>query len=262
MGVLNKLKNMFTEEIEDEEPTQTVKKEVIKVEIPSPKPTIDYSEVLEPADTKPAPEPEIESPKEEEKFKFPVFFDDKDFSDLKPEKPKKEEKKREKENYGSYNPPKESKKIFKPTPIISPVYGILDKNYSKEDIKPKPPVSTYYNPKDITIDEVRKKAYGTLEEDLESTLFDQEPIIFEEDSTTIRTEPFETDIFDEIEANDDLLDLKDEKNKVEELTDSTEDAVTDLIEAEMDKNAETIEDKSTNDKELFNLIDSMYEDKK
>ena len=26
------------------------------------------------------------------------------------------------------------KKNFKPTPIISPVYGILDKNYTKDDI--------------------------------------------------------------------------------------------------------------------------------
>ena len=32
---------------------------------------------------------------------------------------------------------KEEKSYFKPSPIISPIYGILDKNYSKEDIVPK-----------------------------------------------------------------------------------------------------------------------------
>lgn len=31
----------------------------------------------------------------------------------------------------------EPKKVFKPSPIISPVYGVLDKNYHKEDIVTK-----------------------------------------------------------------------------------------------------------------------------
>ena len=29
---------------------------------------------------------------------------------------------------------KTQKKAFKPSPVISPVYGILDKNYKKEDV--------------------------------------------------------------------------------------------------------------------------------
>ena len=35
--------------------------------------------------------------------------------------------------YGSYDR-KEEKSGFKPSPIISPIYGILDKNYKKEDV--------------------------------------------------------------------------------------------------------------------------------
>ena len=38
--------------------------------------------------------------------------------------------------YGTYEK-KEEKTYFKPSPIISPIYGILDKNYKKEDWKKK-----------------------------------------------------------------------------------------------------------------------------
>ena len=77
-------------------------------------------------------------------------------------KPKKEEK--------------VEKKVFKPTPIISPVYGILDKNYHKEDIKQKnnSKESAYSNNKEVSIDDIRKKAFGTLEDDLEVTLFGEQ----------------------------------------------------------------------------------------
>ena len=50
--------------------------------------------------------------------------------------------------------------------MISPVYGVLDKNYKKEDIitvkeeKPK---------KVFDVDAIRRKAFGTLEEDIERT---------------------------------------------------------------------------------------------
>lgn len=86
------------------------------------------------------------------------------------------------------------KKTFTPSPIISPVYGILDKNYSKEDIVDKkggikrervvkpvvkkekvevPEVVTIEQAEStnvaVDIDSVRKKAYGGLEE-LEKSL--------------------------------------------------------------------------------------------
>lgn len=82
------------------------------------------------------------------------------------------------------------KKPFTPSPVISPVYGILDKNYKKDDIVDKQggmkrektvkPVvhseSTIEKEKveeketvyEVDIDSVRKKAYGSLE-NLEKT---------------------------------------------------------------------------------------------
>ena len=44
---------------------------------------------------------------------------------------------------------KSEEKKFKPTPIISPVYGILDKNYHKEDIVNKKNTEFKPNERDV-----------------------------------------------------------------------------------------------------------------
>jgi len=175
MGILDKVKNMFIEEVEEE----PIKKEIIQVKIPSPK--------VEQPDLKPKVEPVEEvTEKREEKFVFPVYFDDKDFEKIEEEKPKeiikKEDPKPKKEVYGIKKEDKVEKKNFKPTPIISPVYGILDKNYQKEDIRTKDSKPrTYYNPKEATVDEIRNKAYGTLEDDIETTLFGHNRALFDDE---------------------------------------------------------------------------------
>lgn len=78
------------------------------------------------------------------------------------------------------------KKPFTPSPVISPVYGILDKNYKKDDIVDKqggmkrekvvkpivhkekveeePKKDTVKDVFEVDIDKVRRKAYGELEE--------------------------------------------------------------------------------------------------
>ena len=204
MGLMNKLRDMFTEEVEvpDEEP---IKKEVIQVEIPAPQQKEEY----------------VEPVKKEEKPQ-PIFFDDNDFAGLEP--PKKVEKVSKKvsvfEKPKKVEVRKEEKKVFKPTPIISPVYGVLDKNYHKEDIKQKnnSTISAYYSHKDVSIDDIRKKAYGTLEDDLEITLFGEPEKVDIPDETDI-------DMFDELLENSNV---KPEVN-------------------------------DTDDSDLFNLIDSMYE---
>ena len=212
MGLMNKLRDMFTEEV-DEVEEEPIKKEVIQVEIPAPQQK---------------EEEEAETPKREEKVQQskvqqPIFFDDNDFANL--EQPKKVEKSSGyMKKHTSYDKPKkveekQEKKVFKPTPIISPVYGVLDKNYHKEDIKQKNNYSSsaYYNHKDVNIDDIRKKAYGTLEDDLEVTLFG------EPEKVNV-SEEADLDMFDEL--------LENSNNKVNETVD---------------------------DSDLFNLIDSMYE---
>ena len=227
MGLLDKIKTMFTEEVEEDEP---IKKEVIQVEIPSPakqtKPT-----------TKPVVKPKIEEmkkttevveeiPKKEEKFKFPVYFDDKDFDriETKPKDPVKPsiDKSIDKistkisSTYkGGANKPqhKEEKKVFKPTPIISPVYGVLDKNYSQEDVITKPITNQYYKSKEnVTIDDIRQKAYGTLEEDLENTMFGNTETLFENKLEPIELEKnieeLEEEFFSDLAGEDHVRDHK------------------------------------------------------
>ena len=138
MKLLDKVKNMFTEEVEEEvqvEQINTSKKKKAAVN------AID----------------QIKEEKKKEEEKKPIFFTDDDFNDLdlnrKEEKKTKKEKKENIDNFSvkrSYNEdvfsnyddsitlPKRSKeayeeikedKKFKPTPIISPIYGVLDKKW-------------------------------------------------------------------------------------------------------------------------------------
>lgn len=71
------------------------------------------------------------------------------------------------EYVGNYEK-KEDVSHFKPSPIISPIYGILDKNYRKEDVPVKKEVhlTSSYARGNISVDDVRKKAYGNLRDDL------------------------------------------------------------------------------------------------
>lgn len=244
MKLFEKVKNMFTEEVEEEVKVEKVPTKVKKENIPDVVDSFDEVKI------------------EKEEIKKPVFFTDHDFEDLEPKtKPKKdkEEKnqrnyqderdyrdeldyrdKREyketreefstrdsfrdkyrdskKENYSNidsnpgiyrgnqtnvYNDPYKEKKeerVFKPTPIISPVYGILDKNYHKEDIVSKK--ETSYSPVGetsnvSTIDEVRQKAYGTLEDELENTLFGSNSILF--NNKTEEAKDNKDDFFNELE---------------------------------------------------------------
>lgn len=220
MGLLDKMKSLFTDEVEE-----PIKSEVIQVEIPAP-----TKEEVKPE------EPPKTEPKEvkQEKNTQPIFFDDDYFKEL--EQPKKEVK-------SSYlkeqTKVKEEKRHFKPTPIISPVYGVLDKNYNKEDIAQKKETPITYTSTRISIDEVRKKAYGTLEDDLESTLVDNNSILFN-DATK------EEDLFDE---------LIDEAKPVKEEPINIIDDDINMIEEAM----EPKKDDPITESELFDLIDSMYE---
>ena len=225
MKLFEKVKNMFTEEIEEEKPV--IKKEVRHVEIPTPK--VEEKEVEE---------------KKEEKL---LFFDDKDFEDLEKEEekiikpiPKKEEPL----PYRGVKPVvnDEPKKVFKPSPIISPVYGVLDKNYKKDDIVTKKSPRSSYHSENITVDDVRKRAFSTLEDDLKNEILEDDYIvskreIVEDDLDIfkdIEENPEEevinnkkVDILDNDDFNDDLLDdteylakkLEEQKRKLDEIND-------------------------------------------
>ena len=104
--------------------------------------------------------------------------------------------------YGSYEN-KDERTYFKPSPIISPIYGVLDKNYKKEDVVSKKDIriTSSYSRTNVNVDSIRDKAYGIKETVVENT----EP-------ESVKEEPS----FDVEEEDENLLvDLSDEKEKPE-----------------------------------------------
>lgn len=235
-----------------------------------------------------------DTPKEEPSetkstFTFPVFEDDDlDFSTLK-RKTSEKTKDDLPKNVNSYKPERkpsllfdeyedpEPKKqpntrhetsnkpynasSFKLSPIISPVYGVLDEDYKKEDIVSRHERKILSTEK-LDLDSVRKKAYGTLEDEIEETLTKEEevPVVKEEkkvevdalpedglsvsDLLTDDTEDFVADIEEVSEEVNEEIDL----DEIEELEEPKEEEKK----KEVKKDDEPLED------DLFDLIDSLY----
>jgi len=203
--------------------------------------------------------------------------------------------------YGTYG--KEEKTYFKPSPIISPIYGILDKNYRKEDVREKRDVHlSSYSRSNVSVDEVRNKAYGEekkrrVEEKKEEVVEEEKPSKFEveeEDNLLVdlsdRAKPEVKELtmgdaeeyFQDLglEYNVDYVDVSKEKStpkqekkeeaKEEEkeevvLEEELEEATAELepVTEEKEQEVEKEEKKDNVDEDddnLFDLIDSMYQD--
>ena len=83
------------------------------------------------------------------------------------------EREREKpiaELYAKKEEPKPKK--FRPTPVISPVYGVLDKNYTKDEVKVQDENSYEIQrpSRKVDFETVRNKAFGTLTDDLKNVM--------------------------------------------------------------------------------------------
>ena len=249
MGFFEKVKNMFTEEVEDDDvQVEQIKKEVTHVAIESPK--------IEEAENE---EVEVFASNVEEKK--PVFFDDSDFKDLNlDDEGEKIEIEEERHAYGYKLPnEEESKKNFKPTPIISPIYGVLDKNYHKEDIVSRQDLQNEKNVQESPIDTIRNKAYGTLEDELENTLFGANSILFKKDEPKKELEVNEvdddvlTDLTDDISKELDELLIKKEK-----YVEPEEDIEQEFVHEEV---ADEKSDEKVEDEDLLGFIDStLYKD--
>lgn len=181
-------------------------------------------------------------------------------------------------DYGGYESKREEKTFFKPSPIISPIYGILDKNYRKEDVVTKKEVrlvSSYAKDK-LSVDDVRKKAFektpeiaslGEEKEEEVSNKFEVEEsdnllvdLTKDEDKPAVKevTMGDALEYFEDLglEYNVDYVDAGGQhsrRKKQEEVVPSKED----------EKEDDTISTKATdedNDDNLFDLIDSMYQE--
>ena len=316
MGLFNKIKNVLfeEEEVEEEEVTQapskeeTPKEEIFKApeveeDIYRPLPKKEEVKVKEPTFQKVEPNDISERDlfRSESTFKFPAFDEDEfntSMPKLKAEEPIKE-KRSEYSRLDSFRvkeePVKEEKKRFKPSPVISPVYGILDKDYKVEDIKEAPKSNgNILTSKDLDVESVRAKAFGKLENNLEKSVRksvikeetyeikkeEEKPEVVKEvpkketkkeevseDTLVISDEPILDDAHNLIEERAKTIDelLKDASDTVleaeEELKDSDmtfDDEDLDEIISEEKPSKESLEN-DTLENDLYDLIDSMYD---
>lgn len=292
MGLLNKIKGILFEEVEEDEVVSTPKSEEKKPIAEKIEPQRKVEEPVEksvPKVTAPVKETKTENLNERDLFKSdnisPFFdFDEEEFSNMsRVQKPKTtnvmeyERKKRVEKRYDMGNFSKiertevVEKKKFKPSPIISPVYGILNEDYKPEDIKSK--TDNVVNT-GLDFNSVRKKAFG------EETLGEPEATYYEE-SVTVKVKENEEEKQQKVKTIDELLEDTsdvtidvDEKNSVEDKNDikATDEAADyeridkDLEEvtAKCDVNKtemKKVEDDDTLENDLFDLIDSMYDNR-
>ncbi len=290
MGLFKKIKDIFyDEEIVDVNPKEEkkeikeIKKEEIKPiiqDISSPETSVRTFRSSEPEEKSAFSERELF--KTEKTFDFPVF-EEEDEPIRTRSKTNILELQKELEEKATYTPrreetPKtvmtESKPTtFKPSPVISPVYGILDKNYKKEEIfEKKEPAKPYTGEKNY--DYVRRKAYGTLEDELENTLTRVNSEIVEnvnqlEKEIDELPKPSKNieELLNQIEKNanvsiGELEEAAKDKMMAEEENDVAEEEKEEVVVAKEEKKEEPKDvNDNTLEHDLFNLIDSMYEDK-
>lgn len=295
MGFMDKLKNIFFEEEEDEEVVEEPVKEkqekevvIKKVEIPKRNRVEEYNvpeeeqEEIKPQKENISKNTEI---KKENKTQD-LIFDDEDFILEQPKQVPKETTYTKQETYKTrenkevvktesyykketpkyeYTKKEETKKVFTPSPIISPIYGILDKNYKKEEVKEKKEIRLSTRPTKMDFDSVRNKAFG----DLENDLFPSTPVSEEKKKEKEEVRPRNINrLYD--------MTNKDEKPSIEKVTlgeadeyfrdlglaynTDYKDISKDISDGKIpdsskkkEKKEETLEDN------LFDLIESMYD---
>ncbi len=105
-------------------------------------------------------------------FSFPVEMDEPDYVPRTSYSNQNvlEREKKVSDLYSKKEEPKPKK--FKPTPVISPVYGVLDKNYTKEEVKVADEKSYELQrpSRKVDFETVRNKAFGSLTDDIRDNL--------------------------------------------------------------------------------------------
>lgn len=298
MGFLNKLKELFTdveeiEEVDSEEELEEEKNELPKVmreAVLEEEKKIEREEI----EIKQIPPVKKEEPvlnqTREQRFDFSRTIEKElNMGANKPvlnvvkeiEKPKKvadlyqDDAKEKKKNH------------FKASPVISPVYGVLDKNYTKEEVMEKDELSSNLKrpSKKVDFETVRKKAFGNLTDEIKDNLLCENCELFKEARRNAALK--EDDLLYEISSAAEEADnkkitmeraienyedfgvayeipreeiIENENNDIKIVNHNDEDVSAEQIEVkELPKKEIGISGASKDD--LFDLIDSMYEDK-
>ena len=299
MKLLDKLKNFIYEEDEEEEKEEKKEKEN---EIKKEAFDDEDIELVRKIDT----EKSVKKPIFEEEFddeddelldmrddikKGPIMFDDDDFVLDTKDEIKKQVIEEDRILYGGYTEKKEvfEKEKFTPSPVISPVYGVLDKNYKAEDKKKEDKHKSLDHlfieerKKTIDLDAIREKAFG----DTKEQKIKEEPVVEDKDllydiSTEDKPEVNSVTIGDAEEYYDDLgleynVDYKDDEiekatrtSKNKKLTEEVEEQIKEEDIKQIDEIEEPEVEEiqipkddldDMEEKNLYDLIDMMYDSK-
>lgn len=303
MSFMNKIKDFFYDEEEIEEVVPKVKKETKKnvskepkrkiniYDIENEKNKVNKREKKSKEEVKEVNERDLF--KAERTFNFPMDVDDdEDFEPVKREqvremKPVKTEVKTRRstqstsQNYRShssdyaysslrpYQSKKEEKK-FKPTPVISPIYGILDQNYKKEDIKDSNKSKELsFDKKEVDFDTIRRKAYKTLDDELEKTINKKKDIFYNLEDNKSNEEEVEKKALEEeyvekpYKKDEDVVITYNDEDPTPENTETPVEEELEVPKITRSKrNTKVAEEakKEEDSQDLFKIIDNMYKD--
>ncbi len=281
MNKLNKMKNfLFDEEDDTKETKKSSKKnknfeetKEIKIDDTYKQEEKESIEELSFDDDKEEKENQVtinsRLEKNEKQFNFPEFDDD-DFAvvNKKPESLIVDTVSNlSSKNLYQGSKRKEETKKFKPSPIISPVYGLLDSegnSIKEETILEK---KSNYND---TLDEIRKKVYGQIDDktdtkELSKKTIEEAEKEYEEEKELSRQK-----------KNEEVKEIKEVKvSKMPDDDDEDDDMILPNVnfkeidvdekdgikKIEEDKSNDEDDDEDTKEQDLFNLIDTMYQNK-
>lgn len=284
---LNKMKSFLFDEEDDEKeerkvPKRSSRKETKKSEVEKDDDFSKTQEIEElyfedVSDTKLEKTSEIRSRtlKSDHEFQFPEFDDD-DFmvSSVSKDPVVKVTKEEPKPVLYQGSKRKEETKKFKPSPIISPIYGLLDKDGNKVKTGGNNKENDNYD-KEVSLDVVRRKAYGNLDEELENTMKRLSKKTIEEAEKDMEQEEKEITIKEEQKAkkvleekpivvkedqdDDDMILPNVNFKEIDVDKERTKKLYEKVTNDEDKQNGSEDDDDDTKEQDLFNLIDSMYQ---
>lgn len=186
--------------------------------------------------------------KSESTFKFPIIFEEDDFSEETTKSRSINVLNIENTKIKSESVTYEEKKVFVPSPIISPIYGIIEQGTKKEVkvSKGESLLNLYEKGETIDIDAIIGRAYSRSEMRQGYKIEDNSPSITKEEETI--------DLFRNIKNEEEAMEMKRERdidNKIIKETSMISDedrlkSIDDLLE-------------STDEQDFYALVDSMYE---
>jgi len=248
MKLIDKIKNYFYDEEEEDAAKKTAQPKVEPAPFkPKEEPREEKRESTRLNDANVDAISERELFKSDPTFNFPIIFDDEDFKEEKVQQPRipvtKNVQTKTVETVVE-------KKVFKPSPNISPIYGVIDPEPEVDKTKDKSKdnlLNLYEGNKKIDIDDILGKVYEPTRVELKRESYVAEKV--ESVVTPKEKDDLAIDFFNNIETE-----VKEErKTKIEVTTESIE---------SVDEKLKSIDEllENTDEEDFYSLVDSMYKE--